>query len=172
MGGLGTASYPDPCKTIFQRWDTWNIGWDEDQGCLEQIKLMTSANCCSCANGFIVCTEVLTRRHFEQVEVQTCAYCACAVHMQTNFTTLCLWWLRSRFLPNPCQFDIWWLTTARRNSCQSVLVRIYRTCSIVEAWLPFMICRVCTLRPLLSGWSFLFMTYANCRAIAVIVSTT
>ena len=172
MGGLGTASYPDPCKTIFQRWDTWNIGWDEDQGCLEQIKLMTSANCCSCANGFIVCTEVLTRRHFEQVEVQTCAYCACAVHMQTNFTTLCLWWLRSRCLPNPCQFDIWWLTTARRNSCQSVLVRIYRTCSIVEAWLPFMICRVCTLRPLLSGWSFLFMTYANCRAIAVIVSTT
>jgi len=89
MGGLGTASYPDPCKTIFQRWDTWNIGWGEDQGCLEQIKLMTSANCCPSANGFIVCTEVLTRHHFEQVEVQTCTYCACAVHMQTNFTTLC-----------------------------------------------------------------------------------
>ena len=24
-------------------------------------------------------------------EVDTCAYCACAVHMQTQFTTLCLW---------------------------------------------------------------------------------
>jgi len=21
MGGYGTVSYPDPCKTIFQRWD-------------------------------------------------------------------------------------------------------------------------------------------------------
>jgi len=27
MGGYGTVSYPDPCKTIFQRWGTWNIGW-------------------------------------------------------------------------------------------------------------------------------------------------
>jgi len=47
---------------------------------------------------------------------------------------------------NPCQSDIWWLTTARRKSYQPVLVRIYRNCAIVEvwlpseAWLPFMTC--------------------------------
>jgi len=32
MGGYGTVSYPDPCKTIFQRWDTWNIGWMKIRG--------------------------------------------------------------------------------------------------------------------------------------------
>ena len=63
--------------------------------------------------------------------------------MQTHFTTLCLWWLRSRCFPNPCQSDIWWLMTARRNSYQPVLVRIFRNCAIVEAWLPFMTCRKC-----------------------------
>ena len=33
------------------------------------------------------------RKKLEQpqwVKVQTCAYCACVVHMQTHFTTLCL----------------------------------------------------------------------------------
>ena len=40
-------------------------------------------------------------------------------------------------LTNPCQSDIWWLTTARRNSYQPVLVRIYRNSAILEAWLPF-----------------------------------
>ena len=92
-----------------------------------------------------------------------------------HFTTLCLWWLRLRcFLNPPCQSDIWWLTTARRNSYQPVLVHIFRNCAIVEAWLPFMTCRktyrICILRTSLSGWSFLFMihVYVNCGAIAVI----
>ena len=62
-----------------------------------------------------------------------------------------------------------WLTTTRRNFYQPVLVRIYCNCAIREAWLPFM---TCILRTLLSGWSFLFMIYANCGAIAVIASTT
>ena len=61
--------------------------------------------------------------------------------MQTHFTTLCLWCLCLRCFPNPCQSDIWWLTTAGRNSYQPVLVRIFRNCAIVEAWLPFMACR-------------------------------
>ena len=26
----------------------------------------------------------------QKVEVQTCAYCACVIHMQTHFTTVCL----------------------------------------------------------------------------------
>ena len=69
-----------------------------------------------------------------------------------HFTALRLWWLHLRCLPNPCQSDIWWLTTARRNSYQPLLV--YRNCAIVEAWLPFMTCRICILRTLLSGWSF------------------
>jgi len=63
-------------------------------------------------------------------KVNTCAYCACAVHMQTQFTTLCLWSLRSRCLPNPCQSDSWCLTTAMRN--------LSRPTVTVEAWLPFM----------------------------------
>ena len=63
-----------------------------------------------------------------------CAYCACAVHsllMMAAFKVLSesLW--------------IWWLTIARRNSYQPVLVRIFRNCAIVEAWLPFMTCREC-----------------------------
>ena len=32
-------------------------------------------------------------------------------------------------------------------------------CAIMEVWLPFMACRICILRTLLSGWSFLFMIY-------------
>ena len=96
--------------------------------------------------------------------------------MQTRFTTRCLWWLGSRCFPNPCQSDIWWLTIARRNSYQPVLVRIFRNCAIVEALLPFMTCRktyrLCIVRTSLSDWSFLFMIYVNCGAIAVITSTT
>jgi len=74
-----------------------------------------------------------------------------------------------------------WLTTARRISYQTVLVRIFRNCAIVEAWLPFTTCRkinvsmmygICILRTSLSGWSFVFMIYANCGAIAVIPSMT
>ena len=43
---------------------------------------------------------------------------------------------------------------------------------LMEVWLPFMMCRVSTLRPFLSGYSFLFMIiYANCGAIAVIASS-
>ena len=61
------------------------------------------------------------------------ANCACTAHMQTHFTTLCWWWLRSRCLWS--QSDIWRLTTARRNSYQPVLVHIYSNCAIVEAWL-------------------------------------
>ena len=79
------------------------------------------------------------------------------------------WWLCSRCFPNPCQSDISWLTTARRNSYQPVLVRIFRYCAIVKAWLPFMLCRktyrICILRTSLSGWSFLFMIYVNCGAL-------
>ena len=56
--------------------------------------------------------------------------------MLSHFTTLWLSWLRSRCLTNPCPSDIWWLTIARRNSHQPVLVRIYRNCAILEAWLP------------------------------------
>ena len=101
---------------------------------------------------------------------------------------LSLWlsWLRL----SPSQSDIWWLTTARRNSCQPVLVHIYRNlvlcpdhtslwhetnrnCAILEAWLPFMTCWIFILRTLLSGWSFLFnIIYANRGDIAVIASTT
>ena len=72
----------------------------------------------------------------------TCAYCTCAVHMQTHFITLCLWWLCSRCFPNPCQSDIWWLTTARRNSYQPVLVHICCNCAIGENF-----CFLCTLAP-------------------------
>ena len=44
--------------------------------------------------------------------------------------------------------DIWWPTTIRRNSYQPVLVCMYRKCAIVEAWLPFMMCRTCILKTL------------------------
>ena len=108
-----------------------------------------------------------------------CAYCACAVHVQTHFTTLGLWWLRLRCFPNPCESDNWWLTTARRNSYQPVLVRIFLT---VPSWRRGFLSRhvenvyttygICILRTSLSGWRFLFMIYANCGAIAVITSTT
>ena len=59
---------------------------------------------------------------------------------------------------------------AWRNSYQPVLVRIYN-CAILEvwlpseAWLPFMTCWICILRTSLSGWSFLFRIYANCRPL-------
>ena len=49
-----------------------------------------------------------------------------------HFTTLWLWWLRLRCLPN-----IWWLMTTRRNFRQPVLIRIYHVCAIMEACLPF-----------------------------------
>ena len=48
-----------------------------------------------------------------------------SAHAQTPIATsseTTVSWLR---LTNPCQSDIWWLTTARRNSYQPVLVRIY-----------------------------------------------
>ena len=84
-----------------------------------------------------------------KVKVQTCTYCACAVHMLTCFNTLCLkWWLHSSCLLNPCQSDIWLFTTTKRNSYQPVLVCIYRNCAIVEVWLPFMMCRTCILKTL------------------------
>ena len=51
------------------------------------------------------------------------------------------------------------------------------TCSLqtVPSWrcdFRLLTCGICILRILLSGWSFLFMMYANCEAIAVIASTT
>ena len=84
--------------------------------------------------------------------------------------------VRGAWRIDPCQSDIWWLKTARRTSYQPVLVRIYRNCAILEAWLPseawllFMACWICILRTLLSGWSFLFRIYANCGAIAVVAT--
>ena len=94
--------------------------------------------------------------------------------MQTHFATLCLWWLRSRCFPNPCQSDIWWLTNARRNSYRPVLVRIFRNCAIVEAWLlswhvenVSMTYRICILRTSLSE---VFCSWY--MQIAVITSTT
>ena len=75
-------------------------------------------------------------------------FCLYLLPLPMHFTTLCLWWLHSRFLQNPCQSDIWCLTTTRRNSYQPVLVRMYHNCAIVEAWLPLMTCRICILRTL------------------------
>jgi len=97
-----------------------------------------------------------------------CAYCACTVHMQTHFTTLCLWWLRPRCFPNPCQSDIW-LTTARRNSYQPVIVCIYRNSVIMEAWFPFMNMHPCMTLEYASSEHH---CHANCGAIALITSTT
>ena len=82
-----------------------------------------------CKLAVLWCNIILSNK----VEVQRCAYCACAVPMQMHFTTLCLWWLHSRCLPNPFQSDIWWITTASRNSYQFVLVRIYYNCDVMEA---------------------------------------
>ena len=82
----------------------------------------------------------LLRHHFEQEtkgQGSDMYYCTCAVHMQKHFTTLCLWWLRSRCLQNLSQSNIWWLTTAWRNFYQPVLVRIHCDSAIMEAWLPF-----------------------------------
>ena len=62
--------------------------------------------------------------------------------------------------------------SARRSFYQPVLVRVFCDFTIVEAWLPFMTCRICILRTFLPGWSFLFMIHADCGAIAVIASTT
>ena len=56
--------------------------------------------------------------------------CACAnIDLTTNLK-FPVSWLRSRCLTNPCQSNLWWLTTARRNSYQPVLVRICRNCAI------------------------------------------
>jgi len=49
------------------------------------------------------------QREWYSLAVHRFTYCTCAVHIQTHFTTLWLWWLHSRCLPNPCQSDIWWL---------------------------------------------------------------
>ena len=40
-------------------------------------------------------------------------------------------------LAESCQSLIWWLTTARRNLYQPVLVQIYHYCAITEVLLPF-----------------------------------
>ena len=38
--------------------------------------------------------------------------------------------------------DIWWPATVRRNSYQPVLLRMCGNCTIMEAWIPFMTCRI------------------------------
>ena len=43
---------------------------------------------------------------------------------------------------------------------------------LLEAWLPFVTCRICILWIILSGWRFLFVIYANYGAMAVNASTT
>ena len=60
----------------------------------------------------------------------------------------------------------------RRNFYQPVLVRLSLDCAIMEAWLPFVTCRICILWIILSGWRFLFVIYANYGAMAVNASTT
>ena len=95
-----------------------------------------------------------------------CIYCACAVHTLTHFNTVCLRWLCSKCLRSPCQSDIWWLTTARRNSYQPV------STVTLPSWLPFMTCRICILRTLTCQAEVICSWYANCGAIAVIASTT
>jgi len=61
--------------------------------------------------------------------------------MLTRFTTLMV---AFEVLTESLPIDIWWLTTARGNSYQPVLVCI--NCAIVEAWLPFMTWRTCILK--------------------------
>ena len=73
-------------------------------------------------------------------------------------------------LTNPSQYDIWWLTTAGRNSYQPVLVCTFRNCAIVEAWLPFMTRRICILRTLACQAEG--TVSVHCGAIAFIASTT
>jgi len=79
-----------------------------------------------------------------------------------HFTTLWLWWLRLRCLPN-----IWWLMTTRRNFHQPVLVRIYCNFAIVEAWLSFMTCIIRILRTLLSqaevSVHYVYRLWSPCR---------
>ena len=109
--------------------------------------------------------EVLTGYHFEQhkkVEVQTCAYCACAVHMQTHFTTLCLWWLHSNCLLIPCQSDIWWLMTARRNSYQHILsVSTIAVPSWRHGFLSWRV-KICILRTLLVPVHCIYKLRSHC----------
>ena len=40
-------------------------------------------------------------------------------------------------------------------TCTCLYLPYTRNCAIMEAWLPFMTCRICILRTLLSGWSSL-----------------
>ena len=103
--------------------------------------------------------------------------------MQTHFTTLCLWWLRSRcfrILVNP--------TTGGSRPLGGILTNLYLSISsvTVPSWRwrrgflswrvenVSMTYRICILRASLSVWSFLFMIilYANCGAILAITSTT
>ena len=55
--------------------------------------------------------------------------------------------LQSRCLLNLCHLVIRWLTMARRNFYQPILVQIYCDSTIMEAWLSFITCRTCILEP-------------------------
>ena len=118
-------------------------------------------------------TEVLTHGYFEQQKV--CPLCMHSSHANALYHSLFLMVVFYRCLSNPCQSDIWWLTTARRNFYQAVLIRIYHDCAIMEAWLPFMTCRIWTIRTWLSGCMKFSVhdnnNYVNCGAIVVIAST-
>ena len=72
-------------------------------------------------------------------------YFACTVHMETCFTALCWWWLRSRCLLNPSQSNIWWITTTRRNFYQPVLSVSTVTVPLWRCGFLFMTCRTWTL---------------------------
>ena len=84
-----------------------------------------------------------------------------------NVNVLGLRWLQSRCLLNLCHLVIRWLTIARRNFYQHILVQIYCDCTIIEVWLSFIMCRTCILEPQPPHniadrnceycWSFLFM---------------
>ena len=68
-----------------------------------------------------------------------------------------------------CQSDVWWLMTVFLPTCTCPYLPWL---AIIEAGLPFMTCRICVLRTLLSGSSFQFVIYVICGAIAVIASMT
>ena len=93
--------------------------------------------------------------------------CEPIAHVQftcKHILPLCLWWLHSKCLPNPCQSDI-----GGSRLLGGIPTNLYLSVSTVTvpSWKTLR-----TLRTLLSGWSSLFMIYANCGAIAVIASTT
>ena len=96
-----------------------------------------------------------TRCHFEQ-HTKSRGSDVCLLCMHSSHANSCLWWSRSKCLPNSYQSDIWWLMTTSKDSYQLVLVRIYHSCAIVKASLALMTW-ICILRTLLSGWSFLFI---------------